>query len=120
MATFQEKLDHACRAFEISVDELCEATKIRLFSFHLHATGQRHLRHNEMVLLCQYFDLPGDYFTDKGIRFVDEETLPEKIRALIKRQGNKKSIICYKVRDEDSPEMSSDELYDLIKLTHGE
>lgn len=116
MATFQEKLDHACRTFSVTVEDVCAAVKIKPFSLLLHATGQRHLDHNEMVLLCQYFDVPGDYFVNTKIRFIDEETLPTNVCELLKNIGNgKKTISCYEVESEDSPDLTPKQLLELLE-----
>lgn len=110
MATFEEKIEHACRTFSISIEELCEAIKIPPLALHLHATDQRNLAHNEMVLLCQYFDVMGNYFTNPDIRFVDVDALPEHARELISNKDGKKSITCYEVTYSGAPDMTVDDL----------
>ena len=119
MATFQEKIDHACKSKSITVEELCTAIKINPFSLHLHATGQRPLEHNEMVLLCQYFDLMGNYFTNDNIRYIDEDLLDDDVRNLINKSGDKKGIICYEVIDENSPDMSQEDLIGMLNIIAG-
>jgi hypothetical protein len=116
MVTFQEKLDHACRAFSVTMDEVCKATKISPFCIQLHATGQRDLSHNDMVLLCQYFDITGDYFTNNNIRYIDTDTLPDEVRELLSESEVKNRILCYCVANDDVPDMTPKELKDLLKL----
>ncbi|WP_094607709.1 hypothetical protein SPSIL_009300 [Sporomusa silvacetica DSM 10669] len=112
MATFQEKLDHACRVFSVTMDEVCVFTKTNSFSFVLHATGQRQLSHNEMVLLCQFFNVPGEYFTNERIRFVDEEKMPDKVRDLM--HTDKPGITCYEVTEDDVSDMTDEQIFEIL------
>jgi|GEM_PF-3105068 len=117
MATFEEKLEHACRAFSVNIDDVCLAIKSTRFSLHLQMTGQRNIEYNQMVLLCQYFDVPGNYFTENKIRYIDEDALPNSVRSLIHRPADQKSIMCYELINEESPDISLDQLVEILKLT---
>lgn len=95
MATFEEKLAHACRVFSVSVADVCEATGVKPFSLHLQLTGQRRLSHDEMLLLCQFFAVVDDYFINEAIHYVDEDELPDILRELMHKPKNSKKILCY-------------------------
>lgn len=116
MATFQEKLEHACRVFSVTLDDVCKATKISPFAMELHANGQRNLSHNAMVLLCQYFDLRGDYFTNDNIRYVAEETLPTKVRELLSESDDKRGIMCYQVVNNNDPDVTPEQLEKFLEF----
>ncbi|CUH95662.1 hypothetical protein P22_1737 [Propionispora sp. 2/2-37] len=95
MATFQEKLVHACRVFSVSIADVCNATGVKPFSLYLQITGQRQLSHNEMLQLCQFFDVVDDYFTNEAIQYVDEDELPGILRELMSKPQKNKKILCY-------------------------
>lgn len=116
MAIFQEKLEHACNTYSVSVDDLCKAIKISRFSIHLHATGQKNLGRDDMMHLCQYFDLKNDYFTDDNINYVDEKKLPVRVRKLLSESDDKKVIMSYQVVDNYDPNMTPEQLEKLPKL----
>lgn len=91
MQTFEEKLNYACSAFNVTLEEVCEATRISPLAIHLHASGQRFLNHNEMVFLCEYFRTSGDYFTNPLIRFVDDSKVTEEVKSLLCEISNPNS-----------------------------
>ncbi len=114
MSIFQEKLEYACRAFSVTVEDIGKTTKISPFSLHLHATGQKDLSHNEMVLLCQYFDLTYDYFTNDNIRYIDEDILSPHLCKLLDKAYEKMRIKYYEVLNEGDPDLTPEKLEELL------
>lgn len=115
--TFKEKLDYACRYYSITTEELCTAIKINPLALHLHATEQRELSHNELVLLHQHFDLPGTFFTNDNIRYIDVDALPEYVQERLLKPTGKKSIMCYEVAEENAPDISHEQLIEILNMT---
>lgn len=113
MSIFKRKLEHACRVYSVTIEELSTAIKISPFSLHLHETGQRPLDKSEMKRLCQYFDLMDNYFINDNIRYVDEEVFPDNLRQAFQRNG-KAVIICYEVESKESPDISPKELIEIF------
>ncbi len=115
MQTFQEKLEHACRAHSVAINDVCKDTRISPFSLYLQASGQKSLNHKEMLLLCRYFAVTDDYFTNERIRFIDEEKLPAKVRKMVFRE-DRKGIMCYQVTDSNSPDLTPENLVKILNL----
>lgn len=114
MQTFQQKLDHACRTRSITINELCTKTKIKPLSLHLAITGQKYLSNNDMVALCSYFDLTGDYFINPAIRCVDVESFPKEERDELIKHNIHTWIMHYCLVNEDDPDRSFKELIEIL------
>ncbi|CUH96843.1 hypothetical protein P22_2954 [Propionispora sp. 2/2-37] len=100
MVNFNQKLEHACRVFAVSINQVCEDTGIRPFALYLHATDQLPLKRRDMLRLCAYFGVVDDYFVNARIRYIDREKLPEVLRGFI---TPRRRIMHYEENNEDVP-----------------
>lgn len=105
MVTFDQKLEHACRVFAVSIEKVCADTGISPFALHLHATGQLPLKHRDMFKLCAYFEVVDDYFVNAKIQYIDRDKLPDVLRGFIPA---KRRIMHYEENSEDVTELLSE------------